>query len=173
MPLLPTLFYLMFPVLGYFESKFSFYHFVWMSSPCLTDVCCNLGFYYVWKKGWNKDSNKTCFESAWSCLNGVKVMACWLDHDFCETAQDLWNSNRLVGLVVKASASRVSRVRILLAPGFFRGRVIPVTSKLALQWLPCQAPGVIGSVLGLVGPVSVIGWGRTLDLQFLSQCGST
>ena len=39
--------------------------------------------------------------------------------------------------------------------GFFRGRVIPVTSKLALQWLPCQAPGVIGSVLGLVGPVSV------------------
>ena len=48
-----------------------------------------------------------------------------------------------------------SRVRIPLAPGFFRGRVIPVTSKLALQWLPCQAPGVIGSALGLVGPVSV------------------
>ena len=39
--------------------------------------------------------------------------------------------------------------------GFFRGRVIPVTCKLALQWLPCQAHGVIGSVLGLVGPVSV------------------
>ena len=48
-----------------------------------------------------------------------------------------------------------SRVQIQLAPGFFRGRVIPVTSKLALQWLPCQAPGVIGSALGLVGPVSV------------------
>ena len=48
-----------------------------------------------------------------------------------------------------------SRVRILLAPGFFRGRVIPVTIKLALQWLPCQVPGVIGSALGLVGPVSV------------------
>ena len=30
-----------------------------------------------------------------------------------------------------------------------------MTSKLALQWLPCQAPGVIGSALGLVGPVSV------------------
>ena len=29
-----------------------------------------------------------------------------------------------------------------------------MTSKLALQWLPCQAPGVIGSVLGLVGLVS-------------------
>ena len=26
---------------------------------------------------------------------------------------------------------------------------------MALQWLPCQAPGVMGSVLGLVGPVSV------------------
>ena len=42
-----------------------------------------------------------------------------------------------------------------LAPGFYRGRVIPVTSKLVLQWLPCQAPGVVGSVLGLVSPVSV------------------
>ena len=38
---------------------------------------------------------------------------------------------------------------------FFLGRVIPVTSKLALQWLPCQAPGVIGSALGLVSSVSV------------------
>ena len=32
---------------------------------------------------------------------------------------------------------------------------MPVTSTLALQWLPCQAPGIIGSVLELVGPVSV------------------
>ena len=39
--------------------------------------------------------------------------------------------------------------------GFFRGQVIPVTSKLALQWLPCQVPGVVGSALGLVGLVSV------------------
>ena len=39
--------------------------------------------------------------------------------------------------------------------GIFQGRVMPVTSKLALQWLPCQAPGVIGSEPGLVGPVSV------------------
>ena len=37
---------------------------------------------------------------------------------------------------------------------FFRGRVIPVTEKLALQWLPCEAHGIIGSVLGLVGSVS-------------------
>ena len=68
------------------------------------------------------------------------------------------HTHRLVGLVVKASASRASwrfRVRIPLAPGFFRGRVIPVSSKLALQWIPCQAPGVVESVLGLVDPVSV------------------
>ena len=43
----------------------------------------------------------------------------------------------------------------LLVPGIFQGQVIPVTQKWALQWLPCQAPGVIGSVLGLVGLVSV------------------
>ena len=30
-----------------------------------------------------------------------------------------------------------------------------MTSKLAPQWLPCQAPGIVGSVLGLVSPVSV------------------
>ena len=65
-------------------------------------------------------------------------------------------TDHLVGLVVKVSASRAedpgfgSRLR----RDFFRGRVIPVTEKLALQWLPCQAPGIIGSALGLVGPVS-------------------
>ena len=47
-----------------------------------------------------------------------------------------------------------SRVGIPLEPGFFRGPVLPVISKLALQWLSCQAPGM-GSALGLVGPVSV------------------
>ena len=65
-------------------------------------------------------------------------------------------SHRLVGLVVKASASGTED------PGFesrlhrdlFRGRVIPVTSKLALQWLPCQTLGFIRSALGLAGPVS-------------------
>ena len=57
----------------------------------------------------------------------------------------------------KASASRAEDpgFESPLAPGFFRGRVIPVTQKLALLCLPCQAPGVIGSALGLVGQVSV------------------
>ena len=66
------------------------------------------------------------------------------------------SSDRLVGLVVKASASRAED------PGFesrrvgiFPCRVIPVTYKLALQWLPCQVSGVIGSALGMVGLVSV------------------
>ena len=73
-----------------------------------------------------------------------------------DTLLDAWRHS-LVGLVVKASASRAedpgfeSRLR----RNFFRGRVIPVTSKLALQWLPCQTPGVIRSALGLVGPASV------------------
>ena len=35
------------------------------------------------------------------------------------------------------------------------GPVIPVSERLVLQWLPCQAPGVLGSALGLVGPVSI------------------
>ena len=39
-----------------------------------------------------------------------------------------------------------------------------------------EAPGVIGSALGLVGPVSVycdlVRW-KVLDWQLLSQCGST
>ena len=59
--------------------------------------------------------------------------------------------------MVKASASRAED------PGFesrlrrdFSGSShISDLKKLALQWLPCQAPGVIGSALGLVGPVSV------------------
>ena len=32
----------------------------------------------------------------------------------------------------------------------FPGLVIPVTSKWTLQWLSCQAPGVIGSFIGLI-----------------------
>ena len=61
------------------------------------------------------------------------------------------------GLMVKASASRgaelgsVPTVALDLCPG----RVMPVTSKLVIQRLPCQASGDTGSALGVVGPVSV------------------
>ena len=66
-------------------------------------------------------------------------------------------SHRLVGLAVKASVWTVAdQSSIPLVPWiFFPGCFIPVTSKLVLQWLPCQVPGVIGSALGVVCPVSV------------------
>ena len=41
------------------------------------------------------------------------------------------------------------------AVGIFPGRVMPVTSKLALQRILYQAPGVTRLALGLVGPLSV------------------
>ena len=52
-------------------------------------------------------------------------------------------------LVVKGSASGAED------PGFDTLLRRDFPSKVALQWLPCQAPGIIGSALGLVGPVSV------------------
>ena len=71
---------------------------------------------------------------------------------------------RLVGLVVKAPASRA------VDPGFephlrrdFSRSSHTGYKKLALQWLPCVAPGVIGSVLGLGGPKPVYcdwAWGK-------------
>ena len=66
-------------------------------------------------------------------------------------------SDCLVGLVVTGVhlESARSGVRIPFATGFFPDGVIPVTQKLALQRLPCQTPGVIGSALGLAGQVSV------------------
>ena len=71
---------------------------------------------------------------------------------FCVLVKD-----RLVGLAVRRPARerKIPGSNPACAGIFFRGRVIPVTQKLALQWLPCQAPGVIGSALALVGPVSV------------------
>ena len=79
---------------------------------------------------------------------------------------------RLVGLVVRRPPRewKIPGSNPSCAEIFFRGRVTPVTSKLALQWLPSQAPGVIGSALGLVGPVS--DWVRS-GLQLLTQCSST
>ena len=63
----------------------------------------------------------------------------------------------LVGLVVNRPPSIAADVGSI--PAFpvdlFRGRVKLGTEKLELQWLPCQAPGVLGSLLGLAGPVSV------------------
>ena len=69
--------------------------------------------------------------------------------------------HRLVGLVVKASASGGEDPGSNpTGNGIFVGRVILVTKKLALQWQPCQVPGIIlfiGSALGLVGQCTVTG----------------
>ena len=76
-------------------------------------------------------------------------MACCLD-----IAQP---NDRLVGLVVKVSASEVEYPVFdsCLCGWDFSRSSHTSDLKLALQWLPCQAPSVIGSVLGLVGLVSV------------------
>ena len=66
--------------------------------------------------------------------------------------------NRLVDLVVKASASRGADPGFesrFLCGDFFRVESYQSLKKMALQWLPCQAPDGIGSALGLVGPVLV------------------
>ena len=56
--------------------------------------------------------------------------------------------------MVKVFASGAGSIPACVV-GIFPGRVMPMTLKLAHQWLPCQAPGIIGSPLGLVGPVLV------------------
>ena len=65
--------------------------------------------------------------------------------------------HHLVDLMVKASASRVEDpgFETRLRRDFSRSSHTSDLKKMALQWLTCQAPGVIWSVLGLVGPVSV------------------
>ena len=50
----------------------------------------------------------------------------------------------LVGLVVKASASRAEEPGFESCDGIFSGSSL--TSDLKIGTLPCQAPGVVGSV---------------------------
>ena len=64
--------------------------------------------------------------------------------------------HRLVGLVVR----RPPRDRKIpgsnpAGAGIFSGSSHTSDFKIGTPVLPCQAPGVIGSALGLVGPVSV------------------
>ena len=54
--------------------------------------------------------------------------------------------------VIVSALGLVGRVSV---SGIFKKQAVPVTQKLALLRLPCQALGVIGSALELVGPVSV------------------
>ena len=66
--------------------------------------------------------------------------------------------DRLVGLVVNVSSER-RKIRpgfdSRLSRGDFSGSSYTSDIKLTLQWLPCQAPGVLRLALELVGPVLV------------------
>ena len=75
---------------------------------------------------------------------------------FCATCPHSDN-DRLVGPAVKASASRTADLEVdsRLLRGDFSGSSHISDLKLALQWLLCQAPGVIESALRLTGWVSV------------------
>ena len=59
--------------------------------------------------------------------------------------------------MVKASASAAEDAEFdfSLRRGDFSGSSGTSDLNIGTQWLPCQAPGVIGSALGLAGPVSV------------------
>ena len=74
-----------------------------------------------------------------------------------DSPSDVRGGYHLDGQLVKTSASKAADLGScpVFSVGNFPGRVIQVTPKLALQWLPCQAPSFIGSALGLGGPVSV------------------
>ena len=66
-----------------------------------------------------------------------------------------------VAVVVKLSASCAAGLGSIpaFAVDLFPGRVMPMTWQIEFQWLPYQAPGVIGSAPGLDGPVLVYsGW---------------
>ena len=60
-----------------------------------------------------------------------------------------------------ASKDKKYSLEVLFGCCCFYGRVIPVIKQLVHKRLPCLSLGVIGSVLGLVGPVSHTGdWMR-------------
>ena len=96
-----------------------------------------------------------CFCFGWGFLWLLSYFATWVTAYWSQKQNDREVSPFDVGLVVKASSSRTSdpRFESLLHHGDFSGS--SHTSDLALQWLPCQATGVIGLALGLVGPTSL------------------
>ena len=59
--------------------------------------------------------------------------------------------NRLAGQVVKASAPKAVDPSSIPTVGvdIFPSGVMPVTVTLALHWLACRPPAVLGSALGL------------------------
>ena len=137
-----------------------------LGQPVLTlyvqDIHQNVNCSMSWSvfEAWASRTGGGCLDH--SALVAVEVRYIQQQHQHADLLD--CHHYRLLGLVVKASAPR-QKIRGLNPPfsGIFPGRVIAVIYKLAPMWLPCRAPGVIGSVLGLVGPVSVycdrVRWG--------------
>ena len=72
----------------------------------------------------------------------------------CQTSlSSWWNLRRCLMVVTGRVSSLTQSYSVVCKPR------IPLENrwlkKMALQWLPCQAPGVVGSVLELVGLASV------------------
>ena len=73
---------------------------------------------------------------------------------FLETAQRIpprWPSGKASALW----AADLVSIPAFAVDLFFKSSHTSDFEKLILQWLPCKVPGVKGSALGLVGPVSV------------------
>ena len=112
--------------------------------------------YPVWRLAWQGQcwdwlARCQCTVTGWDCLMCKTSLSAWQRVFPLCLRPPRWPSG-------KASASRAED------PGFesrLRRDFFGVESyqwlpyQSALQWLPYQAPGVIGSALGLVGPVSV------------------
>ena len=126
------------------------------------------------KTGWNLPS-KSKRDKVFSC--GIVFLAtAGSSRGHVEAAVVSWFSaacDRIAGQVVKTSDWRAADLGSIpaFAAGLFPSQVIPLTwyyrflrgafsesshtTDMVLLWLPRQTPGVIGSALGLVGPVSV------------------
>ena len=103
----------------------------------------------------HEDSKKTR-EPIVGRETGPEVQVTMEDRKTHESMFVMFDKHRLVGLVVKTSAWRAED------PGFesrlrrdFSWSSHTSGLKIGTPVVPCQAPGDMGSALGLVGPVSV------------------
>ena len=102
--------------------------------------------YFCWELVSVSDSSALSVVCAHSCTAPV-----WITYSRKKTASlASWLRHPLRERQIQGSTSIP-----VFSMGTFSGQVIPLTSEWALQWLPCQASGVTGSALALVGAVSV------------------
>ena len=109
-----------------------------------------------WFKGISRTRQQACMEV--DCWRRGKVRKIKPPNEARTSSQaSVTAVHRLVGLVVKASASRAADRGCDFC--FFHrdcsGSSQTSGFKFVLQWLSCMASAVTGSALGLVGPVPV------------------